>query len=204
MLIWIAAISVTLFALAGIVTFVALGQDDGGDRAAVPAALTDAGCDVTRYPGQPPTHVEELEEGFEYNSNPPSSGPHSGQQPIFGIYTDPVEPLYYLHGLEHGGVAIQYGDDVPEDQISALSAWYQDEPNGLIVSPRPQLPQRTVALVAWNAESARDRGEGIVAACPRFDETAFDAFVEEYGFKGPESDHGDGLGFTRDDLTPGA
>ena len=205
MLIWIAALAAVLFAVAGILTFVAFGQDDG-DAAAdggTPGALADAGCSVETYAAQSRQHVAELEEDFEYNSEPPSTGPHSGEAPIFGIYTDPVDPLYYIHGLEHGGVVIQYGTGVPDSEVDAIAEWYTDDPNGLIVSPRSELPRRTIALVAWNSESLEDLGRGIVATCPRFDEEAFDAFVETYGFKGPESDRGDGVGFRREDLTPG-
>ena len=202
---WIAAASVVLFAVAGILTFVAFGQDDGGNEgSAVPSALTDAGCSVKKHRAQSRRHVEQLAADFKYNTEPPSSGPHSGQAPIFGIYTDAVDPLYYVHGLEHGGVVIQYGTGVAQEDVDALSEWYQEEPNGLIVSPRPQLPRRTIALVAWNSENVEDLGQGVIATCRRFDEEAFDAFVDEYGFKGPESDRGDGLGFKREDLTPGA
>ncbi len=41
-----------------------------------------------------------------------------------------------------------------------------------------------------------ENGTGVLAKCPGFDEAAFDAFVDAYGFKGPEP-------FPRDELQPG-
>lgn len=195
------ATAATLLVLGAVVAFIAL-RDGSGDGSAA-AALENAGCTLQRFPAQPATHVDQLEENFKYNSEPPSTGPHSGQAPIFDIYTDPVDPLFYIHGLEHGGVLVAYGEDVPQAEIDKIAAWYQDDPNGLIVSPRPEPPLRTIALAAWNAEGPEDEGEGIVAKCPRFNEAAFDAFLDDFGFKGPESDHGDGRGFKREDLRPG-
>ena len=201
MLMWIAIVSAVLIVIAGILTFVALGAGGGGNGGS-PAALEDAGCTVTTYPAQPTQHVEELEEGFEYNSDPPSSGPHSSTPAVFGVYDDPVDPLLSVHSMEHGGVVIQYGEDVPESEVEKIVTWYRDDPNGLILAPLPRMNDQ-IALTAWNAEGVEQRGEGIVAKCPRFDEDAFDAFLDEYGFKGPESDHGDGVGFAREDLRPG-
>ena len=201
MLMWIAIASAILIALAAILTFVAVGSGGGGGGS--PAALEDAGCTVTTYPGQPRRHVDELEKGFKYNSDPPSSGPHSNTAGVFSVYSDEVDPLLSVHAMEHGGVLVQYGDDVPPADVEGILSWYRDDPNGIIVAPLARMKDQ-VALTAWNAEGLEDNGEGIVAKCPGFDEEAFDAFVAEYGFKGPESDRGDGVGFTREDLKPGA
>jgi hypothetical protein len=203
MLMWIAIVSAVLIVIAAILTFVALGEGGGNGGGSTPAALEEAGCTVTEHPGQPAQHVTALEEGFEYNSDPPSSGPHSNTAAVFDVYEDPVDPLLTVHSMEHGAVIIQYGDDVPETEIESIVTWYRDDPNGIIVAPLPRMNDQ-IALTAWNAEGPQDSGEGIVAKCSGFDEEAFDAFVETYGFKGPESDRGDGVGFAREDLRPGA
>lgn len=43
-----------------------------------------------------------------YNSNPPCTGPHYPIWPAFKEYDAPVDRRYYVHGLEHGAVALLY------------------------------------------------------------------------------------------------
>ncbi|HVM18112.1 MAG TPA: DUF3105 domain-containing protein [Gaiellaceae bacterium] len=186
--------AVALVALAAILGFTLL-RGDGA------AAFTDAGCEVETYPSQGQDHVEELPEGFEYNSFPPTTGPHHGVPAPWGTYDEPVDPLRLVHNLEHGGVVVQYGDEVQQTEIDAILEWYRDDPNGKIVAPLPAL-ENDIALTAWTAPETPEGqetnvGEGVVARCPRFDRDAFDAFKERYGFRGPER-------FPRDVLTPGA
>jgi hypothetical protein len=44
----------------------------------------------------------------EYDSNPPSSGPHYPIWAAFRVYTSPVPRPYYVHDLEHGAVVLVY------------------------------------------------------------------------------------------------
>ena len=79
--------------------------------------------------------------------------------------------------------------------------WYRDDPNGIVIAPRPSLGNR-IALAAWDADPDQPGeeappGRGILAKCPGFDKEAFDAFRDEYGFKGPER-------FPREALSPGS
>jgi hypothetical protein len=164
------------------------------------AALEEAGCTVERAPAQGREHVEELEEGFEYNTSPPTTGPHHPQWAIWDVYTEPVEQFRLVHNLEHGGVIIQYGSDVPQATVDEIVTWYREDPNGIIVAPFPELGSQ-ISLGAWvtpdpvPGEEA-PTGEGVLAKCSSFDEEAFDSFVDEYGFRGPER-------FPRDQLEPG-
>ena len=176
----------------------------GGEEKSARQVLRDPGCDVQTVRAQSRDHVEQPRPGFEYNTDPPTSGPHHPIPAPFDIYTEPVEQFRLLHNLEHGGVVIQYGLEVTADEIGKLTDWYREDPNGLVIAPYPQLGNQ-IALGSWVTEGKQeDVGQGVLAKCPRFDEGAFDAFLDEYGFKGPESDHGDGQGFAREDLQPGA
>jgi hypothetical protein len=171
----------------------------GGGSGSAASALRDAGCSFETFPAQRAQHVEQLPEGFEYNSNPPSSGPHNPIPAPWDVYADPVDPIRYVHNLEHGGVVIQYGDDVPEETVQRLVDWYRESPNGILIAPLPGLGDQ-ISLAAWNAD-VNALGEisnqrGILAKCPTFDEDAFDAFLEAYRFKGPER-------FPPDALEPG-
>ncbi len=173
----------------------------GGDKSSA-AALREAGCSVQTFPAQRRQHVEQLPKGFKYNSSPPTSGPHHPQAAPFDVYDEPVDQIRLVHNLEHGGVVIQYGRDVPRAQVDELVEWYRDDPNGIVIAPLPALGDR-ISLGAWyspeqpEGETAEPPARGVLAKCPRFEAEAFDAFLERYGFQGPER-------FAREQMPPGA
>lgn len=188
-------------ALVVVLAFVVLGGGGGKSEAAI---LEEAGCTLRSFPAQAnePDHsdVPTLETEPEWNSFPPTSGPHFGQTAIFGSYDEPVPLVQSTHNLEHGAVIIHYGEDVAEAEIEAIRSFYEDDPNGLIVAPLPELEEK-IALTAWTAPEPSpgdepDRGRGYLAECTEFDESAFSTFVDEHRGKGPER-------FPVDDLVPG-
>jgi hypothetical protein len=124
-----------------------------------------------------------------WNSNPPTSGPHYGQQAVWGSYDEPVPLVQTVHNLEHGGVVIHYGPRVPQADVEKLRSFYSDDPNGLVVAPLPSNGDK-ITLSAWTAPDAstgtRDRGRGWLASCTKFDEGAFESFLEAHRYKGPE------------------
>jgi Protein of unknown function (DUF3105) len=196
LLLLVAASVLGLAVLAGAVAFIAMAAS--GPSAA--DALKDAGCTLETFPAQEARHITEPDEDFDYNSDPPSSGPHHPTQPTFDVYDEPVEQYRLIHNLEHGGVVIQYGDDVPDETVNAMREWYLGDPNGIVIAPYPKLGDR-IGLAAWTAEEAAAGEEprnqrGHLAKCPRFDEEAFNAFVDEFAFRGPEP-------FEKKDLKPG-
>ena len=196
LLLLVAASVVGLAVLAGGVALIAMAAS--GPSAA--EALRDGGCTLETFPAQEARHITEPDEEFDYNSDPPTSGPHHPTQPPFDIYAEPVEQFRLIHNLEHGGVNVQYGDDVPESEVNEITDWYLDDPNGIVIAPYPKLGDQ-IALAAWTADEVAAGEEptnqrGHLAKCPRFDEAAFNAFVDEYGFQGPEP-------FEKKDLKPG-
>lgn len=163
-------------AVVAIVVIVVLTTVVGGGGGGDAQALVNAGCVQETFPSQGRQHQAELEEGFEYNSFPATSGPHHPQPALWGIYDRPVEQVRVVHNLEHGGVIVQYGEDVPPETVAMIERWYAETDRaGLIVAPLPDLGDR-VALTAWTR----------LATCPGFDATAFDAFVAMHRFNGPE------------------
>ena len=88
-------------------------------------------------------------------------------------------------------VVVHYGKDVSQEAIDKLRDWYDDDPGGLIVARLPDL-NKQIALTAWTTPDSAPggeggiRGRGYLAKCPAFDEAAFDRFVEEHRYKGPE------------------
>jgi hypothetical protein len=183
-----------LAALAIVLAFVFLagGGGDGGER----AALEQAGCTLQSFPAlanaADHSDVPTVTSKPKWNSSPPTSGPHFGQTAVWDAYDEPVPLVQTTHNLEHGGVIIHYGPDVPEAEVDALRTWYNetDDPNGLIISPLPTNGDK-ITLSAWTAPDAstggtRDRGRGFLASCTTFDEAAFSAFIDEHRYKGPE------------------
>jgi hypothetical protein len=187
------AAAVGVIALAAVLGFV-LTRGGGA------AVFEEAGCEIETFPSQGREHIEELPEDFEYNSFPPTTGPHNPVTVPWGVYDDPVDQVRLVHNLEHGGLAIQYGDDVAQGDVDALLEWFRGDPNGKVVAPLPELEDR-IAVGTWtapdSAEGTDDAGEGVLMRCPGFDRAAFEEFKSRYGFRGPER-------FPRELLTPGA
>jgi hypothetical protein len=184
----ILAIVVAAFMFAG-------GSDNGGSSGGnTIAALREAGCTYRNPKSQGTQHVEDLPANFKPNSTPRASGPHSNQTLIYGAYSEAVPEPNALHNMEHGAVVIWYGPDAPDGTFDRINEYYNEDPDGLIVSEHPRLGD-DVAFVSWTH----------VARCPRFDENAADRFIDEFGFKGPEScktDIEQGC-FRRENLEPG-
>ena len=184
-------------AIAGgaVAAYLAFGGGSSAD-----AALRAAGCTIEKKPAQGRQHVEELAEDFEYNTFPPTTGPHNPVPAIWDVYTEPIEQFRLVHNLEHGGVVVQYGSDVAESAVTEIRDWYLEDPNGIIVAPLPALEDK-IALTAWTTPDPAPgeeaaTGQGVVATCSRFDAGAFGEFKDTYGFRGPER-------FPREDLVPG-
>ena len=193
--------AVLVAAAAGIFLFAFGGSVSPADT------IRAAGCTLQIAPVEYPEaedggtlrHVDQLPEGFEYPTDPPVAGPHHNVQSPLDVYDQPVEQLRVVHNMEHGAVVIQYGSEVPQAEVDRIVEWYRENPNGLLIAPLPRLGDQ-ISLGAWRAEFGADNRleseEGILAKCPEFSEEAFDAFVDEYAFQGPER-------ATREQLPPG-
>ncbi|MBA2463321.1 MAG: DUF3105 domain-containing protein [Actinobacteria bacterium] len=176
----------SLLALAIVLGAVFLSGSESSER----QVLEDAGCTLQTFPALKGTHVANPDAKPKWNSSPPTSGPHSPTPAVWGSYNDPVELIQSVHNLEHGGVVIHYGPDVPEQTVTQIKDFYNEDPNGLIVAPLPSLkPKDAIMLSAWTAPergAGADDGRGYLARCTKFDEKAFSKFVDEHRYKGPE------------------
>jgi hypothetical protein len=134
-----------------------------------------AACEPERFPEQAGVHSAAPPTGHEYNSFPPTSGPSSDTPLVWEAYDEPVAQFRVVHNLLHGGVAVQYGEGVSEEARERLRAWYEADPDGLLLAPLPELDGR-IALTAWTQ----------LATCETFAESEFDAFRSRHRFNGPE------------------
>ena len=182
--------------LAVVVGFFALmgGGDDTESAEGAVATIRAAGWTYQKTTSQGRTHVPELQANFKYNTVPATSGDHSNQTVVYGVYDQQVSEFNYVHNLEHGAIGMFYGPDVPEETVAQMQEYYNRDPRGLIMAPDDRLGDQ-IALTAWTH----------IAKGKRFDEQVFDTFIEEFGFRGPESCKNDieqGC-FRRENLEPG-
>ena len=180
----VAALALALVGAAAGAYFVL--RDDSSESAET--AMTNAGCTFRTFPALPAgVHISNPNATpKEWNSFPPTSGPHYGQWVIWGAYDQPVRLAESVHNLEHGGIVIFYGDDVPAEEVEKLSGFWREDPVAMLLAPLPRLGNK-IAVTAWYTPNPGEaNGNGILAECTRFNEGAFKAFRDAYRFKGPE------------------
>lgn len=149
--------------------------------AAVEAAATSAGCTAKSWPSEanPSSHV--TTEAAAQISIPPLSGAHDERWADWGVYDKPVPFKHQLHNLEHGGVFLHYGRDVPVAEVNAIREWWAKSPAFILVAPD------TAAAFPTNAVVVGSQQRWLV--CKPFAAaqiSAVDAFVKEYRGRGPE------------------
>ena len=119
----------------------------------------------------------------EWNTDPPTSGPHYAVPAVFGIYEEPIELARLLHNLEHGGIYILYGKDVPDSTVEQLRSFYEHHKTGTIMAPLDRLGDK-IALGAWVVDG--DTHNGFLAECTSYNENTFGTFFRTLQFRGPE------------------
>jgi hypothetical protein len=199
----LAGVAAALVLLAVVLSIVLLsGGDDESGVEQVRAAMTEAGCTLQSAPAQPGDHTAAIDatDDPKWNTDPPTSGPHNEIPAIFNSYDSPINIAQAVHNLEHGGIFVLYGDDVPEATVAQLETFYADDPTAVLLAPQPELGDE-IALGAWVTPDPRpgavgEGGQGHLAKCTEFDEEAFTTFRDEFRFKGPER-------FEPDQLQPG-
>jgi hypothetical protein len=138
-------------------------HDDATSDAAL-RFFPDASCpvEIDEPPLLPGTHVP-IPSDIQWDSNPPSSGPHYPLWAAYQAYTTPVPRGYYVHDLEHGGIVFLYncGDAGCPEIVSALQAASDAVPDDplctsagqgvrvrTVITPDPLIPG-PVAAAAW-------------------------------------------------------
>jgi hypothetical protein len=182
------ALGVALIAVAAL-AFSARGETEVSERT-VRSAMRAAGCTLRTSPAQPSTHLTAIDAKPRYNSFPPTTGPHYHAPVAWARYGAPLLQTQVVHNLEHGGVAIQFGDRIGEQTLEEIGKFYVKERALLLLAPLPELGDE-IALTAWTVPDfdfgeKPKRGTGHLATCRRYDEAAFQAFVDAYRGRGPE------------------
>jgi len=117
-------------------------------------------------------HVIGSDTDIEYQSDPPTSGPHQPGPPIDGVVDDPIPRPVQVGLLEQGDVLLQHDPGLPAAALADL----QDLAGaGVVVAPNPDLDDPVVAT-AWLYKRT----------CSAVDTAALQGFIDERGGKGPE------------------
>ncbi|HKP18026.1 MAG TPA: DUF3105 domain-containing protein [Gaiellaceae bacterium] len=177
------------------------GKSAAGNPESIATTMKAAGCTLTTRPAtKSGLHITSFNQTVTYPTYPPVSGRHYYQPPIWGNYTQPVDPRQAVHAEEHGGVVIWIGPDVQEPERQQISDFYDESPNAMLVTPientskgvkypKHAPPDAKIYLTAWTTkieDGTPTDGQDVIATCPHFDEKAFAAFRDELRGRGPE------------------
>ena len=93
-------------------------------------------------------HLADGETPPKYNSSPVTSGTHSANSALCGIYTTEVPDPIQIHNLEHGTVIIHYRQDLPQTEVELLRGYARSKPGHILVAPRSDLSD-PVVIASW-------------------------------------------------------
>ena len=118
-----------------------------------------------------------------YQNRPPSSGPHYPRTLRYGVLDRDVEPGYWVHNLEHGGIVVLYNCAEPcPALVRQLREVYAKAPPSeryhvvkLAAVPDHDMDHQ-LAVVAW----------GYIDEMDAFDADRILAFYREHVDRGPE------------------
>lgn len=149
--------------------------------AGVVAAAQAAGCTAASFTSEanPQDHIDG--ESATTQSIPPLSGAHNERWADWGVYDRPVPYKHQIHNLEHGGVIIHYGTEVPVEAVNSLRNLWAASPAFVMVVPdsNPTFPKNAVVAGSWQRWVVCKPYSAAKVA-------AIEAFVKEYRGRGPE------------------
>ena len=123
-------------------------------------------------------HVSIGTEVKNYNSNPPTSGPHWPETTSRGIHDEEVADEYLVHNLEHGEIWLSYRPGIPAEIKKELENITKDF-SKVVLTPRSK-NDADIALAAWGRLDKFNL-EGQV-----LDKARVENFIRRWRNKGPE------------------
>lgn len=164
-------------AAAGVAAYLALRGTS--PTAKVAKAMHAAGCTFKNYAEQeslPDYPTLPPENPVPYNSSPATSGRHFVTAVVWGIYGQPVSEYQLVTNLARGGIAIQWGTDVPQSEVRRVEAFVGRDGTAMVGAPNALLGDQ-IAFTAWTH----------LAECTRFNLAAARLFRDTFRFHGPDS-----------------
>jgi hypothetical protein len=119
-------------------------------------------------------HVSSGAPHVDYSTDPPTSGPHVDAVPQFIVYTQPITREIQVHGLEDGGVVVNYKPELDKptvDKLASLVKLYEGTPGKerVLMSPYPGLTN-AIVLTSW----------GRIERLDAFDEVKIRAYIDAF------------------------
>lgn len=102
-----------------------------------------------QMPDQGRDHIAQGQSPVEYNSTPPTSGPHSTAT-TWGKHDAPVPYENQIHNLEHGGVIVHYNPDKIQN-LAELQVVFDELNNKypkMVLVPDSEI-ETTYSLTGW-------------------------------------------------------
>jgi len=157
---WLIGVAVTAAAVYGLVLW---SKKDSANKPGI--VIAELGSD----------HIPDGQRVGEYNSNPPTSGPHYAQPADWGVYEQPLLDERLVHNLEHGGIWLSYRDADDTALTAQLRDIADDYTLKVIMTPRPENDAR-IAVAAW----------GRLLKLESFDREQIEDFIGAFINRGPE------------------
>ncbi len=115
----------------------------------------------------------------EYNSNPPTSGPHYDTPARPGFRDEIIADGHLIHSMEHGLIWISYNP-----RIGAEAEKLRDITSLFTVITQREANDEDIAVVAWGRLDTFNLEDGTIDA---YDMQRINDFVQRYANRGPES-----------------
>lgn len=147
---------VAAIAALGFAATVACGGGGDGE----PDPVTDYPYPVQTFDDLGREHFPFGQAYNDYNSNPPTSGPHASRFEQWGIFEQPVPKEVAVHNMEHAGVIVWYnclGGPEPLDEdgcaqlknnLASVVQPVVADGEMIIMTPYSEMEER-IALTAW-------------------------------------------------------
>jgi hypothetical protein len=137
-----------LLAVALAVTACGGNDDDAGD-AASPGATTTVAPRVEMFPVPSRLHVMGR---VTYPQMPPVGGDHNQVWQNCGFYSQPVEPEFAVHSMEHGAVWIAYRPNLTRAEVDALRQLARGRAYVLVAPWRDDNLPAPIVASAWGVQ----------------------------------------------------
>jgi hypothetical protein len=164
-------------AVVAVVVFLIL-RDRVASDAPVGGSAAAAGCaPIETHPIEGRDHVDPGT-AVDYETIPPTSGPHYPTPADPGFYSAPVPEPTLVHNLEHGQIVIWYRPEAPAETREQIERLVEQEPVATLAAPYDNLPEPyDLALGAWGASQV----------CEGVSQEVVDGFRARFQGRGPEN-----------------
>ncbi|MFB6158623.1 MAG: DUF3105 domain-containing protein [Candidatus Nanohalobium sp.] len=119
-------------------------------------------------------HISAGTEFDNYNSNPPTSGPHYRKPAETGFYSKKLHDERVVHNIEHGQIWISY-NNISSETRQQLKQLAQNYPEAVVVTKRPENNAR-IAVASW----------GRLMELDSYEEQKIVKYIKTYINKSPE------------------